>query len=109
VNAVTNFRIPQNAGNFFISWETVSFSRRILLHGVSIYILLLSVTCFIKCYLFIYSIRTRLFDPISFIFVLHWACFQFSWFIFHSFTFCLLLCSFFILSIIFRPKIQYRN
>jgi hypothetical protein len=34
-NAVMNLRVPQNAGNFLISWETVSFSRRPLLHGVS--------------------------------------------------------------------------
>jgi len=34
VNAVMNFRVPQNAGNFLTSLEPVSFARRILLHGV---------------------------------------------------------------------------
>ena len=35
VNAVMNIQVPQNAGNFLTSSELVSFSRRILLHGVS--------------------------------------------------------------------------
>jgi hypothetical protein len=35
VNPVMNFRISQNAGNFVISCEHVSFSRRTLLNGVS--------------------------------------------------------------------------
>jgi hypothetical protein len=35
VNAVMNLRVPWNAGNFLTSWETVSFSRRPLLHVVS--------------------------------------------------------------------------
>ena len=35
VNAVMNFRFPQNEGNFLNSWKPVSFSRRTLLHGVS--------------------------------------------------------------------------
>jgi hypothetical protein len=35
VNAVMNLRVPYNAVNFLTSWETVSFSRRPLLHGVS--------------------------------------------------------------------------
>jgi hypothetical protein len=35
VNVVMNPRVPQNAGNFLISKELVSFSRRTLLHGVS--------------------------------------------------------------------------
>ena len=35
VNAVMNHRVPQNAGNFLTSSEPVSFTRRILLHGVS--------------------------------------------------------------------------
>ena len=35
VNAVMNLRVPQNAGNFLTSWKPVSFSIRILLHGVS--------------------------------------------------------------------------
>jgi hypothetical protein len=30
-----NLQVPQNAGNFLTSWETVSFSRRLLPHGVS--------------------------------------------------------------------------
>jgi hypothetical protein len=35
-NAVINVWVPKNAGNFLTSWEPVSFSRRNLLHGVSI-------------------------------------------------------------------------
>jgi hypothetical protein len=35
VSAVMNLRFPKKAGNFFISYKTVSFSRRTLLRGVS--------------------------------------------------------------------------
>jgi len=35
VNAVMNLRVPLNAGNFLTSLKPVSFSERILLHGVS--------------------------------------------------------------------------
>ena len=35
VNAVMNFRFPQNVGNFLASWEPFSFSRRTQFHGVS--------------------------------------------------------------------------
>jgi len=35
VTVVMNLRIPQNAGNFLTSSESVSFSRTTLLHGVS--------------------------------------------------------------------------
>ena len=35
VNVVMNLRVPQNAGNFLISWGFVSFSGTPLLHGVS--------------------------------------------------------------------------
>jgi hypothetical protein len=35
VNAVMNFLVPQNAGNFLTSYKPVSFSRRTLLHGAS--------------------------------------------------------------------------
>jgi len=35
VNAVINFRVPLNAGNFVTSREPVSFSKRTLLHGIS--------------------------------------------------------------------------
>jgi hypothetical protein len=35
VNAVMNFRVPQNVGNFLSSRKPVSFSRRTLLYGVS--------------------------------------------------------------------------
>jgi len=34
VNAVKNFRVPYNVGNFLTSTEPVSFSRLTLLHGV---------------------------------------------------------------------------
>jgi hypothetical protein len=34
VNAVMNLRVPWNAGNFLTNWESVSFSRRTLLHRV---------------------------------------------------------------------------
>ena len=35
VNAVMNLRVPQNVKNFLTGRETVSFSRRNMLHGVS--------------------------------------------------------------------------
>jgi hypothetical protein len=35
VNAVMNFRVPQNAGNFLTSWGPVGFEGKTLLHGVS--------------------------------------------------------------------------
>ena len=35
VNAVMNFRVPKNEGNFLTILELVSFSRRTLLNGVS--------------------------------------------------------------------------
>jgi hypothetical protein len=35
VNAVMNFRVPLNAGNFLTSCKPVSFSRRNLPHVVS--------------------------------------------------------------------------
>ena len=34
MNSVRNTRFPQNAGDFLSSWESVSFSRRTVLHGV---------------------------------------------------------------------------
>ena len=37
VSAVMNLRVPWNAGNFLTSCKPVSFSRRILNHGVSKY------------------------------------------------------------------------
>ena len=36
VNAVMNLRVTLNAENFLTTFELVSFSRRTLLHGVSI-------------------------------------------------------------------------
>jgi hypothetical protein len=38
VNAVMNLRVPWNAGNFLIRWETLSFSRKTQLHGVSYFV-----------------------------------------------------------------------
>jgi len=38
VNAAMNPRFPLNAGNFLTSCNPVSFSRRALLHGVSIHV-----------------------------------------------------------------------
>ena len=35
VNAVMNLQVPENTRNFLTSWEPVSFSVRILLHGAS--------------------------------------------------------------------------
>jgi hypothetical protein len=35
VYKLMNLQIPCNAWNFLAKWETVSFSRRTLLHGVS--------------------------------------------------------------------------
>jgi hypothetical protein len=37
LNAVMNFRVLLNAGNFFTSWGPVSFLGRLLLHGESKY------------------------------------------------------------------------
>jgi hypothetical protein len=34
VNAVMNLWFPSSAGNFLTSWGPLSFSRRILFHGV---------------------------------------------------------------------------
>jgi len=34
VNALMNCRVPWIAGNFWTNWETVSSSRRTLLHGL---------------------------------------------------------------------------
>jgi hypothetical protein len=33
-NGLMNLLVPQNAGNFLTSCKLVSFSRRVLLHGV---------------------------------------------------------------------------
>jgi hypothetical protein len=35
VETVINLRVPRKEGNFLTNWVTVSFSRRILIHGVS--------------------------------------------------------------------------
>jgi hypothetical protein len=35
VNTVMNLQVPKNVGNFLTSCKLVSFSRRIVLHGVS--------------------------------------------------------------------------
>ena len=35
MNAVMNFKVPQNAGNFLSSGGPVSLSKRTLFHGVS--------------------------------------------------------------------------
>jgi len=40
VSAVMNLRVPWNAGNFLTSCKPVSFSRRTLHHGVSMYFIL---------------------------------------------------------------------
>ena len=39
VNAVMNLQLPQNAGNFLTNNEPVSLSRRTVLHGVSVRVL----------------------------------------------------------------------
>jgi hypothetical protein len=36
VNVVMNLRVQSNVGNFLTGYKPVSFSRRTLLHGVSI-------------------------------------------------------------------------
>jgi len=38
VNAVTNLRVPCNAGNFLTSCKPISFLRSTLLHGVRTYV-----------------------------------------------------------------------
>jgi hypothetical protein len=35
-NVVMNLQVPYNVGNFLTSYKPVSFSKRTLLHGVSI-------------------------------------------------------------------------
>jgi hypothetical protein len=45
VNEVKNFRVPQNAGNLLTSCKPVSFSRRTVLHGVSIYVRINKSNC----------------------------------------------------------------
>jgi hypothetical protein len=35
VNTLMTFRVPQNAGNFFTGWGTISFSRWTSFHAVS--------------------------------------------------------------------------
>jgi hypothetical protein len=47
VNAVMNFRIPKNAGNFLTSLEQVSFSRRTLLNGVSKKVMSYLILCIV--------------------------------------------------------------
>ena len=42
VNVVMNLKVPKNVGSFFTSWESVSISRRALLHEVSKYACLVS-------------------------------------------------------------------
>jgi hypothetical protein len=44
VNAVVNLRVPQNAGNFLTNWESLRFSRRTVLQGVSKDHLVITVT-----------------------------------------------------------------
>jgi hypothetical protein len=57
VNVVTNLWVPQNAGNFLTSREPVSFSRRTLLHGVLLLLLLslspLSPLCRVFIHIFL--------------------------------------------------------
>jgi hypothetical protein len=38
VNAVMNLRVPQNVGGFLTGCKPIAFSRRTLLHGVSMHI-----------------------------------------------------------------------
>jgi hypothetical protein len=47
VKEIMNRRFPKNAVNFLTSWGTISFSRRTLLHGVSLWYRLYSFhSCF---------------------------------------------------------------
>jgi len=42
VQKVINFKSLKNKGNFFISWEIISFLRRILLNGISEFVTVVS-------------------------------------------------------------------
>jgi len=48
LNAVMSFRVPKNAGNFFTSRKPISFSRRILLNGVSRYRITVILKIFVQ-------------------------------------------------------------
>jgi hypothetical protein len=37
VNEGMNLRVPQNAGNFLTTYGTVSFSEKIMLHGIRVH------------------------------------------------------------------------
>jgi hypothetical protein len=45
VNTVINPRVPQMVGAFLTSWDTISWSRRTLLHVVSFFITFFLITC----------------------------------------------------------------
>jgi len=50
VKMVIKYQVPQNAGNFLTSWRTISFSRRILLHGVRWLVVAKSNEVAVSCY-----------------------------------------------------------
>ena len=54
VSAVMNLMVPWNAGNFLTSCKPVSFSRRILHHGVIIIIIIIIIPCGILCKMWVY-------------------------------------------------------
>jgi hypothetical protein len=54
VNAVMILRVSKNAGNFLTSCKPVSFSRRTLLHGLNVIVVIIIITinCFMLCLCF---------------------------------------------------------
>jgi len=64
VSAVMNLRVPLNAGNFLTSCKPVSFSRRTLHHGVSIYLSHIYISPIVSSLLVWYNYRPKN-DPLS--------------------------------------------
>ena len=55
VHAVMNLRVPSDAGNLLTTWETVSFSRRTLLHEFSYILFTLTESIKTLCmYIYVY-------------------------------------------------------
>jgi hypothetical protein len=56
VNAVMNFRVPLNAGNFLTGCKAVSFSRRTLLHGVRSILIVMYVSFCVFCFIVLFCV-----------------------------------------------------
>jgi hypothetical protein len=53
VKGVLNLQVPKHAGNFLNSCETVSLSRRTLLHGVSYVMGIKDIDCLYLCHIYV--------------------------------------------------------